>query len=143
MLASCGGYPQALGRAGLLALAGGDLRAARPQPPGPEWDDRAREVVQSLLDGRAGDVRAKASAAFQGAISVEQLDRAWRGRTRDLGPAAEVLVSCRGPAGRVVADARITFANGAVALRIGFEPSGTIAGLKILPPQEEPPPLPD
>jgi serine-type D-Ala-D-Ala carboxypeptidase/endopeptidase len=143
VLASCGGgYTQALGRAGLLALAGGDPRAARPQPPGPEWDDRARDVVQSLLDGRAGDVHAKASAAFQGRVSAERLDRAWRGRTQALGPAEEVIVSCRGPAGRVVADARITFANGAVALRIGFDPSGQIAALKILPPEESPE-LPD
>ena len=44
--------------------------------------------------------------------------------------------------GRIVADGKITFANGAVALRIGFEPSGQIAGLRFLPPQEEPPSLP-
>ena len=144
MLASCGGgYAQALGRAGLLALADGDPHAARPQPPGPEWDDRAREIVQMLLDGRTGDIYARASSAFQGLISSGQLDRAWGGRTRDVGPAAEVRVSCRRPAGRVVADARITFANGALVLRMGFDPSGKITGLKILPPQEESPPLPD
>ncbi|MGH3305894.1 MAG: DUF3887 domain-containing protein, partial [Streptosporangiaceae bacterium] len=126
-----------------LALAGGDPRMARPQPPGPEWNDRAREIVQLLLDGRFGEVHARTSATFQDQISVRQMDRVWRGRARDLGPAREVGVSCRGPAEGVVADARITFANDAVVVRIGFNPSGQIAGLMVLPPQEEPPTMSD
>jgi CubicO group peptidase (beta-lactamase class C family) len=136
MLASYGGCAQVLGHAGILALAGEDPRQARPQPPGPEWDDRAREIIQLLLDGRTEDVHARASAAFQSNISVEQLDRAWRNRNRDLGQVAEVLVSCSRPTGRVVADVRISFAGGTVALRIGFDASGEIAGLRIMPPQE-------
>jgi len=137
MLASCGpGYSQALGRAGFLALSGDDPRAARPQPPGPEWDDRARVIIQSMLDGRPEDVHARGSAAFQAKITIEQLDRAWRLRNRDLGQVAEVLVTCSQPAGRVIADVTITFAYGMVALRIGFEPSGQIAGLRFVPPQE-------
>jgi D-alanyl-D-alanine-carboxypeptidase/D-alanyl-D-alanine-endopeptidase len=144
LLASCGdGYAHELSRAGLLALAGDDPRAARPHPPGPEWDDLAREIFQMLLDGRAGDVHARTSAVFQDRISAEQLDRAWRGRTRDLGQATEVLVSCRGRAGRVLSDVTITFASGVVAGRIAFDPSGQITGLRLLPPQEESPALPD
>ncbi len=144
MLASYGGgYAQALGHASLLALAGDDPRAARPQPPGPEWDERAREVIQSLLAGRAGDIHARASSVFQSNISVEQLDRAWHSRTRDLGHVVEVLISCSGPGGRIVADATITFAGGTVVLRIGFEPSGEIAGLRFLPWQEVASSLPD
>jgi CubicO group peptidase (beta-lactamase class C family) len=143
MLASYGGYAQVLGHAGLLALAGDDPRQARPQPPGPEWDDRAREVIQSLLDGRTEDVHARASTAFQSAISVEQLDRAWRNTNRDLGGVAEVLVSCGRPAGHVVADVRVSFENGTVALRISFESSGTIAGLRFMPPQEAQSVLPE
>ena len=51
MLVSSGvGYSTQLEKAGLLALAGDDPSPARPQPPGPEWDDRAREVVRLLLD---------------------------------------------------------------------------------------------
>jgi serine-type D-Ala-D-Ala carboxypeptidase/endopeptidase len=144
MLASCGpGYGQALGHAGFLALAGDDPRPARPQPPGPEWDNRAREIIQSLLDGRTEDVHARASATFQSNISAEQLDRAWRNRNRDLGQVAEVLVSCSRPADRVVADVRISFAGGTVALRIGFEPSGEISGLRFMPPQEAQSALPE
>jgi CubicO group peptidase (beta-lactamase class C family) len=144
MLISCGPpYGAALGQAGLLALAGDDPRSARPQPPGPEWDDRAREVVQLLLDGRTADVHARASAEFQSRISAEQIERAWRGRTRDFGPAGEVTVRCQGPSGLVAADATIAFAAGTVALRIGFNPSGEIAGLRLLRPKEEQPPLPD
>jgi CubicO group peptidase (beta-lactamase class C family) len=143
VLASCAGYAQVLGYAGLLTLAGDDPRSARPQPPGPEWDDRAREIIQALLDGRTGDIRARASAAFQPLISSGRLDRAWRGKTQDLGPATDVQVSCQRPAGRITADTTITFTNGTLALKMAFEPSGQIAGLKILPPQEEPPTLPD
>ena len=137
MLASCGpGYAQALGHAAFLALKGDDPRAARPQPPGPEWDDRARGIIQLLLDGRSGDVHARASSAFQSNISVEQLDRAWRTRSRGLGQVAEVLVSCSRPAGRIIADLTITFAGGSLALRIGFEEPGQIAGLRFVPPRE-------
>ena len=48
MLASCFGRGQSLRQAGLLTLAGEDPRAARPQPPGPEWDERAREIIGLL-----------------------------------------------------------------------------------------------
>lgn len=143
VLASCGGYAQALGQAGLLALAGEDPRTARPQAPGPEWDDRAREIIQALLDGRTGDIRARASSAFQPLISSGQLEKAWRARTQNLGPATDVQVTCQRPAGRIAADTTITFASGTLALRMVFEPAGHIAGLKILPPHEEPPALPD
>jgi len=145
MLVSCGpGYGgDALGRAGLLALAGDDPRAARPQPLGAEWDDRAREIVQLLLDGRTAEVLARATAVFQSRISAERIARGWGDRTRDLGPAEEVTVSCHGPSVRVTADVRIAFANGAIALWIAFDPAGQIAGLRLLPPREEPAPLPD
>ena len=137
MLASYGsGHAQVLGHAGLLTLAGDDPRAALPQPPGPEWDDRARDVIASLLDARAEDVLACASAAVRNRLSAEQLDRAWRSITQELGPVAEVMVSCQRPAGLIVADATITFAAGTVVLRIGFEPTGKIAGLRLLPPEE-------
>ena len=79
MLVSSGvGYSTALGRAGLLALAGDDPRPARPQPPGPEWEDRAREVVRLLLDGRTADVHALGSATFQSHVSSGAVERAWR-----------------------------------------------------------------
>ena len=143
VLASCAGHAQVLGHAGRLAVAGGNPRTARPQPPGPEWDDRAREIIQALLDGRTGDIHARASSAFQPLISSGQLERAWRGRTQNLGPATDVQVSCQRPADRIAADTRITFANGTLALRMAFESSGEIAGLRILPPQQEPPALPD
>jgi len=141
MLASAAGCASALGQAALLVLAGEDPRAARPEPPGPEWDERAREVVQLLVDGRTGDVHARATAGFKAQVPAERLDRVWRDRTRDLGPAGEVTVSCRRPAGGVVADVRIEFGNGPLALRMAFEPAGAIGGLRILPAQEEPPPL--
>jgi CubicO group peptidase (beta-lactamase class C family) len=144
MLASCGvGYGDPLSRAGVLVLAGDDPRAARPQPPAPEWDDRAREIVRLLVDGRTAEVHARATATFQERISAEQVDKAWRGRTRDLGPVAEVTVSCQGLGGLVVADGRIVFADGAVAVRIGFDPSGQIAGLRLVPAQGQPAPPPD
>ena len=142
MLASCGGSAEALGQAAMLALADDDPRTARPQPPGPEWDERAREIIRLLLDGRAADVHARMSPSSQGLVSAEQLDRAWQARTRDLGPAGEVSIDCLRPSGRVVADARIAFARGTLALRIGFYPSGQIAGIRVLP-EEKPSPLPD
>jgi D-alanyl-D-alanine-carboxypeptidase/D-alanyl-D-alanine-endopeptidase len=143
MLASTADYTGALGHAGRLALAGGDPRAARPQPPGPEWDERVREIVQWMLDGRTEDVRSRMTSALKDAVSAEQMDRVWRAQTRDLGQAGPVTVTCQRAAGHVVAHIGIAFANGAVALRMAFEPSAQIIGLRFLPPPEEPAPLPD
>jgi serine-type D-Ala-D-Ala carboxypeptidase/endopeptidase len=137
LLVSCGGsYGLALGQAGLLALAGRDPRPARPQRPGPEWDDRAREVVRLALEGRTGEIHARTSASFQAKIPAAELEQAWRKRTRELGPAGEVLVSCRGPVSHVIADATIAFASGTVIMRIGFGSEGEITGLRLLPPRE-------
>jgi hypothetical protein len=142
MLASSGGsWP--LEDAAFLALSGGDPRKARPQPPGPEWDDRARELLEMLLDGRAADVHAGMTATFQGLVSPGQIDQGWRELTRDLGPAAEVQVTCRRwPAASIVADVTVTFASGTRAGRIHFNPSGQIAGLRFLPPQQDAPAVP-
>jgi CubicO group peptidase (beta-lactamase class C family) len=134
MLASYGGCAPVLSRAGLLALTGGDPRTARPQPPGPEWDDRAREVVQLLLDGQAAEVHARTTDTFQERISVQQLDKAIRGSRQHLGPPTEVLVSCRNSADHVMAAAKVSFANGTIELRLSFTPSGQIAGLRTFPP---------
>jgi CubicO group peptidase (beta-lactamase class C family) len=111
-----------------------DPRPARPQPPGPEWEARAREVVRLLLDGRTADVHALGSATFQSHVPAERVERAWRTRTQDLGPAGQVTVRCQGSPGHVVADVTIVFARDAVAVRIGFEPSGQLSGLRVLPP---------
>lgn len=144
MLVSSGvGYSTALGQAALLALAGDDPRPARPQPPGPEWEDRAREIARLLLDGRTADVHAVGSATFQSHVPAERVERAWRSRTQDLGPAGEVTVRCQGPSGHVVADVTIAFGADAVALRIAFEPSGEMSGLRILPRREQSAPPPD
>jgi hypothetical protein len=135
MLASMGDtWP--LGHAAFLALAGDDPRKARPQAAGPEWDDRAREIIQLLLDGRGADVHARMTAAFQGQVSPGQVDQGWREETGDLGPAAEVQVTGqRWPGARIVADVTITFASGTRAGQLHFDPSGEIAGLRFLPRQ--------
>ncbi len=123
-----------LARAAVLALADGDPRAARPQPIGPEWEDRAREVVQALLDGRIADVYAGAAPRFRGRIPFENFDRAWANRmARTAGPAGEVSVACHRQNGLVAADVTIAFAQGPLALRIGFQGSGELAGLRFLP----------
>ena len=140
LVSSGGGAATALGQAALLALAGDDPRPARPQPPGPEWDDRAREIVRLLADGRTADVHARGSDTFQSRVPAERVERAWRGRTRDLGAAGEVTIRCEGRSGHVSADATIAFATDTVHVRIGFEPSGEMSGLRILPPQEQPAP---
>jgi len=139
MLVSSGvSYSTALGQAALLALAGEDPRPARPQPPGPEWDERAREIIQLLAAGRTADVHARGSATFQSRVPAERVARAWSTRTQDLGPAGDVTIRCQGRSGRVAADVRIAFAAEMVNVRIGFEPSGELSGLRILPRQEQP-----
>jgi hypothetical protein len=75
-------------------------------------------------------------------VSPGQIEQGWREETRGLGPAAEVQVTCqRWPAARIVADVTFTFAGGTRAGQIHFDPSGQIAGLRFLPPQQEAPAL--
>jgi CubicO group peptidase (beta-lactamase class C family) len=141
ILLSSRGYSDALTRAARLALAGRDPREARLQPLGPEWEDRTREVVQALLDGRAAEVHARATPRFRGKMPLEDLDRAWSRRTRAAGPAGEVSVSCQRRSGLVTADVTIAFAQAPLVMRIGFLESGEIAGLRVLP-QRAPEPEP-
>jgi CubicO group peptidase (beta-lactamase class C family) len=126
------GYGEALSQAARLALAGDDPRQARPRPLGPEWDERARTVAGALLDGRAADVHAGATAKFRGRIGADEFARAWGSRTRDAGAAGEISVSCRRQGGLVAADVTIGFDRGPVAVRIGFLPTGEIAGFRFL-----------
>jgi serine-type D-Ala-D-Ala carboxypeptidase/endopeptidase len=133
ILVSSRGYSDALAQAARLVLADGDPRQARRAPLGPEWDDRARAVVAALLDGRAAEVHARATARFRARIPAEDFGRAWSRRTRDAGPAGEVSVRCQRQSGLVMADVTIGFAWGPLALRIGFLESGEIAGIRILP----------
>jgi hypothetical protein len=65
---------------------------------------------------------------------AERLDLPWRDRTRDLGQPAGFQVSCWRSDRGVMADTAITFANGTLGLRIGFEPSGQVWGMSLLSP---------
>ncbi len=108
MLASCFGRGQSLRQAGLLTLAGEDPRAARPQPPGPEWEERAREIIGLLLDGRAAEIQARAPGADRERMFAERLSLSWNDRTRDLGQPADFQVSCWRSDRGVMADITIT-----------------------------------
>jgi CubicO group peptidase (beta-lactamase class C family) len=136
ILVSSRGYSDALARAARLALAGRDPRGTRLQPLGPEWEERTREVVQALLDGRIAEVHARATLRFRGRMPLEDLDRAWSGRARAAGPVGEVSVSCQRRAGLVSADVTIGFAQAPLVMRIAFLESGEIAGLRLLPQPE-------
>ena len=130
------GYSDALARAARLALAGRDPRETRLQPLGPEWEDRTREVVQGLLDGRTAEVHARATPRFRGKMPLEDFDRAWSRRTRAAGPAGEVSVTCQRRSGLVTADVTIAFAQAPLVMRIAFLESGEIAGVRLLPQPE-------
>jgi CubicO group peptidase (beta-lactamase class C family) len=138
VMVSSRGYPDALARAARLALAGRDPGEARPQPLGPEWDDRARAVVQALLEGRTADVYAGAAPRFRGRIPFQAFDRAWANRGAGAGGAfgapGQVTVRCRRRGGVITADVTIAFAQAPLLLRIGFLGSGEVAGLAFPPP---------
>jgi CubicO group peptidase (beta-lactamase class C family) len=136
VMISSRGYSDALARAARLALAGRDPRETRQQPLGPEWEDRTREVVQALLDGRTAEVHARATPRFRGKMPLEDFDRAWSRRARVAGRAGQVLVSCQRRSGLVTADVTIAFAQAPLVMRIAYLESGEIAGLRLLPPPE-------
>jgi serine-type D-Ala-D-Ala carboxypeptidase/endopeptidase len=135
VLVSSRGYGEALAQAARLVLAGDDPRRARPQPPGPEWEERARAVAGALLDGRSAEVHARATAKFRGRIGAEEFARAWGARVSEAGAAGEISVRCRLQYGLVTADVTIGFARRPVAMRIGFLQSGEITGFRFLPPR--------
>jgi D-alanyl-D-alanine-carboxypeptidase/D-alanyl-D-alanine-endopeptidase len=133
LLVSSRGYGEALAQAARLALAGDDPHQARPRPPGPEWEERARAVAGALVDGRTAEVHAGATAKFRGRISAEEFADAWGLRIREAGAAGEISVSSRRQYGLVTTDVTIGFAERPVAMRIGFLQSGEIAGFRFLP----------
>ena len=133
VLVSSRGYGEALAQAARLALAGDDPRRARPQPPGPEWEERARAVADALLDGRSAEVHARATAKFRGQVGAEEFASAWGSKVREAGAASEISVRCRRQYGLVTADVTIGFAQQPMTLRIGFLQSGEITGLRLLP----------
>ncbi len=136
IMVSSRGYSDALARAARLVLAGGDPGEARPQPVGPEWEDRARAVVRALLDGRTAEVYADAAPGFRGRIPFQAFDRAWASRSAGAeAPPGRVTVHCQRRGGLVTADVTIAFARAPLLLRIGFSGSGEVAGLAFPPPQ--------
>jgi CubicO group peptidase (beta-lactamase class C family) len=139
VIVSSRGYSDTLARAARLVLAGEDPRVARPQPLGPDWADRAREVVRALLDGRTAEVYAQAAARFRGRVPFETFDRTWTSRVAaTAGPAGDISVACHRQEGLIAADVTVAFAQGPLLMRIGFQGSGEVAGLRFLPSPEEP-----
>jgi hypothetical protein len=95
--------------------------------------------VRALLDGRTAEVYAQAAARFRGRVPFETFDRTWTSRVAaTAGPAGDISVACHRQEGLIAADVTVAFAQGPLLMRIGFQGSGEVAGLRFLPSPEEP-----
>ena len=109
-------------------------RAGRPQPPGPDGTTAPARSSGCCSTGGPGTSTRLGSATFQDATCRSELERAWRTRTAAPRPGGPGHGPLPGSAGHVVADVTIAFARDAVDVRIGFEPSGQLSGLRLVPP---------
>jgi Beta-lactamase len=130
----------------ITAVNGGNPRQARPRgfkaTAGPEWERRARELAQALLDGNFTEIHHNLGPQGQATLSAERLGQVWQSALQRIGDPGPVSVSCRSQAdgtalpGEVAA--LITFAGSKQELRllVGFTPAGQIALLRVLAPDE-------
>jgi D-alanyl-D-alanine-carboxypeptidase/D-alanyl-D-alanine-endopeptidase len=133
----------------ITAVNGGDPRHARPQgigeTAGLEWEQRAREMAQALLDGKFTEIHQNLRPEGQAKQSAERLGQMWQFALRQIGDPGPVLVSCRSLADGMTASgevaALITFAGSKRPLRlfVRFTASGQIASLRVLAPDEAAP----
>lgn len=133
----------------ITAVNGGDPRRTRPRgpggPAGPEWEQRARETAQALLDGDFTEIHRNVMPESRAKLSAERLGRMWQLALQQAGGPRPVSVSCRSLAdgktqpGEVAA--LITFSGSGQPLRIfaRFAASGEIADLRVLVPDEAAP----
>lgn len=144
-----GGSVSLLDAAVVAAVTGGDPGDARPrgigETAGPEWEQRAREMAQALLDGRFTEIHQNLRPEDQAALSAEILGQVWQFALDQVGVPGPVSVSCRfladGRTAPAEVTALITFAGSEQPLRllVWFTASGQIASLRILPPDEAAP----
>ena len=130
----------------MTAVNGGDPRQARPrgigEPPGPEWEQRAREMAQALLGGKYTEIHQNLRPDGQAKLSAERLGQLWQFALQQIGDPGPVSVSCRSLAVGITAPgevaALITFAGSKEQLRlfVQFTASGQIASLRVLGPDE-------
>jgi hypothetical protein len=128
----------------LSALAGGDAGRVRPRPtgdaPGAEWETRARQTAEALLDGRFGDVHANRRPEGQARANAEQLADSWASAMRWAGaPGAASSASCRTVPGGIGALVSIDGAKRPLSLLLTYTESGQIAMLRVLSPDESAP----
>jgi CubicO group peptidase (beta-lactamase class C family) len=128
----------------LAALADGDAGRLRPAPtgdaPGPEWETRARQTAQALLDGRFADVHASRRPEGRAVTNAEQLADLWGSAMRWAGgPARVSAVSCRTVPGGVGALVSLDGARRPVSVLLTYNEAGQIAMLRLLSPDESAP----
>ena len=133
----------------ITAVNGGDPRHARPrgagEPAGPEWEQRAGDMAQALLDGRFSEIHKNLTPQGQARLSAERLAQMWQFALQKVGDPGSASVSCRSLADGIAAPgevaALIAFAGSRQPLRllVRFIGSGQIASLRVIGPDEAAP----
>lgn len=128
-------YSAHLKRTAHAVLAGEDPTRVRAPQVYPAWRDKVLEAGRALVEGDVARVFAGFAPRMREKFTAEQLERAWRNRTQNSGPAGEVTVARHEAAasGAVVVEVAIAFAAGTQSLRMAVTPTGEIGGLQFLP----------
>jgi CubicO group peptidase (beta-lactamase class C family) len=144
-----GGWLSLLNAAVITPLNGGDPRHARPlgigEPAGPEWEQRAREMAQALLDGKFSEIHQGLTPAGQAKLSAERLGQVWQSVLQQTGDPGPASVSCRSLADGITGPgevaALLTFAGSKEPLRLSvrFAASGQMVALRVLSADEAAP----
>ena len=128
-----------LDRALVRVMRAEDPREARPVPPGPEWEARAVELANALVENRIEDVYAGMDESFQMHVSPKTLRRIWKATTFATGKPGPVTVKCRRRPGAVSAEITVAYSRRLTRIGVAWRETGEVAGFKILRPGEENP----
>jgi CubicO group peptidase (beta-lactamase class C family) len=124
----------------MAAVKGSDPLLVRPrdngETAGPEWDERASTLARALIDGDYASVRRMLPPDDQSKLTAERLGQLWQFALDRIGDPGPVAVSCRSQPDGVAA--LITFAgrDDSLSLLVGYTPSGQIAMLRVIAPDE-------
>ena len=116
--------------AGILMGTAG--QAAQLQPP--DWEARAREVVQDLASGKFDAVEAQYDDAMAAALPHGKLAETWTGLLAQAGPFQKITAIQSSPV-QTYQRVSVTceFEKAELIAQVVFEANGKLAGLRFLP----------
>jgi hypothetical protein len=117
----------------------GLARAPVGPAPGPEWNERGRELVNALVGGDFETVHQRLAPDARQVLRVDQIAQAWTQAIGHAGEPGEFIVSRRSIGDDIGVLAGVDCSRRALRLLMTLTPGGEIGMLRLLGPGEASP----